>query len=506
MPESAEKPVHPDGDRSGALGRARSGAEVRHLAEDRSRRGGRVLSPRSRTFRALVEGTTHMVVLIDADANVVYISPSVRILLGYDPEELTGRSLVDIVHPDDLEAAAEGMAYESAHPGGTALEAPDMAIPHEYRCRRADGSWTTVEVLGNNQLDDPDVGGILIVARDITDRRLTDEAVDLMVHSAPLARVLRSVVGIIEKQIRGLAVSVRVEAPLEDAFGLPRRDPLLVSTLPAVLAGKPATDGPTPWETALDTGQPVVVTDVAAADVDISPTVRAVAAQLGYRACWALPVTGADGERTMGCVVAWSVDPEEPRAGFWVALRRALRLASLAITRSRTEDRLRWAATHDPLTGVLNRAAFVERLEKVLRGHPAPARHAVLFVDLDHFKPVNDEHGHVVGDGVLIVVARRIEAALRQGDTVSRVGGDEFCILCADVDQRSAEAVADRIVAAIREPMVVDGIPAQVGASVGMAIGSGPKDTATGLVRRADSALYDVKESGRGGWREHRSA
>ncbi len=447
-----------------------------------------------------------MVVLIDGDANVIYISPSVRILLGYDPADLIGGSLVDIVHPDDLEAAAEGMAYESAHPGGTMLEAGDMAIPHEYRVRRADGSWTTVEVLGNNQLDDPDVGGILVVARDITDRRLTDEAVELLAHSAPLARVLRSVVGIIEKQIRGLAVSVRVEAIGGDALATPRCEPLLVSTLPPVLAGAPAADGSAPWDLALRSGQPVIASDLDSDDHEISPTVREAARQLGFRACWALPVPAADGGPPTGCIVAWSVDPGEPLIGYWVALRRALRLASLAITRSRTEDRLRWAATHDPLTGVLNRAAFVERLEKVIDARPAPARHAVIFVDLDHFKPINDRYGHVVGDGVLIVVARRIEAALRQGDTVSRVGGDEFCILCAEVDQTAAEAVANRIVAAVREPMVVDGRAVRVGASAGMAIGSGPDDTATVLIRRADAALYEVKETGRGGWHEHRSA
>jgi len=505
MPDSADKPGRPGTDRRGGRSRERSGGAGRGTGE-RARRSGRVLSPRSRTFRALVEGTTHMVVLIDADATVIYVSPSVRILLGYEPKDLIGRSLIDIVHPDDLDAAAEGMAYEAAHPGRTELEAGDMAIPHEYRVLRADGSWTTVEVLGNNQLDDPDVAGILIVARDITDRCLTDETVDLLSNSAPLSRVLRSVAGIIERQIRGLSVGIRVEVPDGGTLLAPRGEPLLVSTLPGVLAGQPAADGPTPWELALETGEPVVAADVAADDSQIAPSVRAAAAQLGLRACWALPVPDVDGDAPIGCIVAWSTEPGEPLIGYWVALRRALRLASLAITRSRTEDRLRWAATHDPLTGVLNRAAFVERVEKVLRRHPAPVRHAVMFVDLDHFKPVNDRHGHVVGDGVLIVVARRIEAVLRQGDTVSRVGGDEFCVLCADVDQPTAEAVAARIVAAIGEPMVVDGVQAQVGASAGLAIGSGPDDTAASLLRRADSALYDVKETGRGRWQEHRSA
>lgn len=508
MSDTVKKAGQTGGDGRGGRSRGRSDAGGPRPAGDERRRGGRALSPRSRTFRALTEGTTHMAVLIDAAATVIYISPSVRILLGYEPEQLIGTSLIDIVHPDDLAAAAEGMAYEVAHPGGRALEAGDMAIPHEYRARRSDGSWTTLEILGNNQLDDPDVGGILIVARDITDHRLTDETVELLARGAPLARVLRSVAGIIERQIRGLSVSVRVEALGDDGLTASRAEPLLVSSLPPVLAGRNATDGPTPWALALQTGDPVVAPDVADEDSEISPTVRAAARHLGYRACWALPVSGPGpgDDAPIGCIIAWSSEPGEPLIGYWVALRRTIRLSMLAITRSRTEDRLLWAATHDPLTGVLNRSAFVERLEKVLLARPGPTRHAVLFVDLDRFKPVNDQHGHVIGDGVLIVVARRIEAALREGDTVSRVGGDEFCILCADIDRRAAEAVADRILVAVAEPMVVDGVEVQVGASVGMAIGSGPEDSATGLVRRADAALYEVKETGRGRWHEHRSA
>ncbi len=465
-----------------------------------------LLPPRERAFYALVEGTTHMVVLVDAAVNVVYASPSVGVLLGYEPEHLRGRNLIDLIHPDDLEAAAEGIEIEVANPGSARLGGDDMNVPHEYRVRRGDGVWIPVEVLANNMLGDPKAAGILIVARDVSDRRLADDIVDLLAHSAPLDRVLGSVADLLEKQIQGLAVAVRVEALADDGIVAVRSDPGPATPLPDVLAGLDVSDGPTPWEQALRTREAVFLADVTAPGTDAAPSVRDAAARLGYRGCWALPVTGADGEDPTGCLVAWSVEPREPLAGYMVALRRATRLSSLAITRSRTEERLRFAATHDPLTGVLNRRAFVERLEDVLRSNPAPVRHAVLFLDLDHFKPVNDGYGHVVGDDVLNVVARRIESALREGDTVSRVGGDEFCVLCADVDRRSAAAVADRIISAIARPIVVDGIEVALGASVGMAIGSAPAETATSLLRRADAALYEVKENGRGDWRMDRSA
>jgi diguanylate cyclase (GGDEF)-like protein len=172
-----------------------------------------------------------------------------------------------------------------------------------------------------------------------------------------------------------------------------------------------------------------------------------------------------------------------------------------AIERRRTEERTQHEALHDPLTGLPNRNLFLDRLQHALS---VAARRetsiAVLFLDLDQFKLVNDSLGHAAGDELLAAVAPRIEQALRPGDTVARFGGDEFAVLAEDVgNERGATRIAERIAEALARPFILREREHFVSASVGIAIGCG-KEGPEGLIRDADSALYRAKEHGRGGY------
>jgi diguanylate cyclase (GGDEF)-like protein len=163
------------------------------------------------------------------------------------------------------------------------------------------------------------------------------------------------------------------------------------------------------------------------------------------------------------------------------------------------QDELVYAATHDSLSGLLNRAAFDAAVGHALSG--ADRREttvAVLFIDLDGFKSVNDSFGHGVGDAVLVSASDRLTAILRPNDTVARLGGDEFVILCEDVHRMDdALIVARRVVETMAQPFVVDGAPIQVAASVGVAL-AGEAATTSALVQRADHAMYDAKQRGPG--------
>ena len=172
-----------------------------------------------------------------------------------------------------------------------------------------------------------------------------------------------------------------------------------------------------------------------------------------------------------------------------------------AIERRRTEEQTQHEALHDPLTGLPNRNLFLDRLQHTLS---VAARRetpiAVLFLDLDQFKLVNDSLGHAAGDELLAAVAPRIEEALRPGDTVARFGGDEFAVLAEDVgNERGATRVAERIAEALARPFILREREHFVSASVGIAIGEG-KEAPEALIRDADSALYRAKEHGRGGY------
>jgi len=159
------------------------------------------------------------------------------------------------------------------------------------------------------------------------------------------------------------------------------------------------------------------------------------------------------------------------------------------------------AALHDTLTGLPNRQLLTDRLEQALRRSARTAQPvAVLFLDLDRFKLINDSQGHAAGDDVLVTVAERVGETVRAGDTVARFGGDEFVVLCegADLDARVA-GLAERINAALCAPFVVQGGEFFLSASIGIALGTGRDATADGLLRDADAAMYRAKERGRAG-------
>jgi diguanylate cyclase (GGDEF)-like protein/PAS domain S-box-containing protein len=166
--------------------------------------------------------------------------------------------------------------------------------------------------------------------------------------------------------------------------------------------------------------------------------------------------------------------------------------------RRELEGKLAWQAFHDPMTGLANRVLFTERLTHALtRRERGPVDIGVLFIDLDHFKIINDTLGHSAGDELLRQAARRIESEVRSADTVARLGGDEFAVLLEDSDAESCRATADRLLAQLTRAFSIEGREALVGASIGVT-DAGLDTTLEALVRDADVAMYVAKAEGRG--------
>jgi diguanylate cyclase (GGDEF)-like protein/PAS domain S-box-containing protein len=180
----------------------------------------------------------------------------------------------------------------------------------------------------------------------------------------------------------------------------------------------------------------------------------------------------------------------------------ALRMvcAVLDVTeRKEAERELEWRALHDPLTHLPNRTLLMDRLAQALR---AADRHAetpgVLFLDIDRFKSVNDELGHEAGDELLIVTGRRLREALRAGDTLARVGGDEFVAVCEDVStEEELMANGERMRRRFADPFEIGGEPRKVSASIGVALAGSPDEDPGRLIQRADRAMYAAKQHGR---------
>jgi diguanylate cyclase (GGDEF)-like protein/PAS domain S-box-containing protein len=166
----------------------------------------------------------------------------------------------------------------------------------------------------------------------------------------------------------------------------------------------------------------------------------------------------------------------------------------------RLESKLIHDALHDPLTGLANRVLLRDHLERALaRQGRAPGRVALLFVDLDDFKRVNDSYGHAAGDQILCRVAERLIGAVRESDVVGRQSGDEFAVLLDHViADEEAVAAAERILRELRRPFQLGGRSVVVGGSIGVAVSSGPDVTAEDLLIQADAAMYAAKAAGKG--------
>jgi diguanylate cyclase (GGDEF)-like protein/PAS domain S-box-containing protein len=170
-----------------------------------------------------------------------------------------------------------------------------------------------------------------------------------------------------------------------------------------------------------------------------------------------------------------------------------------AIRSRDVQEQIRHDSLHDGLTGLPNRTLFLDRVGHALaRNNRHPQLLAVFFIDLDHFKLVNDSLGHEAGDELLGLVAPRLESAIRPGDTLARLGGDEFAMLCEQLPSEvSATRIANQLTSALEEPIVLAGRDHVVSASIGIALGT-PESSAADLLRDADAAMYNAKQAGRG--------
>ena len=175
--------------------------------------------------------------------------------------------------------------------------------------------------------------------------------------------------------------------------------------------------------------------------------------------------------------------------------------------RKRTEETIRKLAYHDALTELPNRALFADRLNQAIaQADRKQSKLAVMLLDLDHFKNVNDTLGHSMGDQLLISVGKRLTEILRQEDTISRIGGDEFCLLLPEVDRvQDAATIAQKVLKAFHKPFVLDVHDLTITTSIGVAMYPDDGEAVKTLLKNADVALYQAKQKGRDNFQRYAS-
>lgn len=436
-------------------------------------------------YEALFNNDSDAIVISDADSGrILDANHRASSLLGYEHSELVGMQRSEL-HPPVRRREAES-AFMARR------QWPD-ATPFRQYVHHADGEIIPVEISATVVSDDAH-GRRLIqcILRDITEREQAERMsadrariLESIARRAPLAQIL----GQIARMLEHLGVARRARILMTDGDGHLRTGPGFptlgsASSLPASTetgAGREESGVSLPPDIARQLGIP-----------DRAGETRAVPLHDGNASMLGLLIMQAPcGTRRVGSMRSSIVS-------------EASRLAAIAIEQQHLADRLAWQAGHDDLTELPNRTLLMDRLGQAMArasryGHSM----AVMLLDLDTFKTVNDSLGHDAGDRLLRIVADRLFACLRNEDTVARLGGDEFVVVLPTAGPDDASDVAGKILRHISEPTELDGTPVRTSASIGMSIYPRDCRSPQELLQCADAAMYTAKKAGRDQYRFH---
>lgn len=416
-------------------------------------------------------------------AHLMYVSESLASMLGWKPNELLGRSPELLISPSTPAAQLSAVAA-IVEDGKQAIVRLDL--------RHADGSDIPVQA---SFLLVPSLPGqaphfLALYRLAAADRRRTpdvlvdpSEMLDSLAYGRDLADVVHHVADRIVGQVPGSDVWV----VLSETGGA--IEPVVTGRLSADIV----TDTARLFTESSEEVEPRRVDD-------FPGELRLALAEAQVHAVWACTLRGA-GSPLRGMILVAHRDRSVPHPAEQLMLRQLGRVLTVAIDRSRAEATLAHQALHDPLTQLPNRALILDRLaQAVARLGRDNSRLAVLLVDLDRFKEVNATRGPEIGDAALIEVARRLRRSVRLGDTVGRIGGDQFLVLCVAMNGESdASAMARRAIAGIAEPLETStGEALPLSASIGVVLVDRSGSSPASIINSAEAALAKATEQGRG--------
>ena len=428
----------------------------------------------------LLRGSSDLILVTDRAGRIAYASPSVERILGRSVDEVAGRLLTSLVHPDDLLVDPA----PSAHIGRVLGTGPGRQ--RVLRLRSADGTWCRLRL---ERSGSEELGGhlVLLTGRELQGERdaatlLTDQTVLLerIARGAPVRESLLAVANLAARRLGDAEVVIGYADGASYLSESPTVDDELIAVLERTGISRPPLAPPT--------GIPELVRT----NVGWDSVVKTATGGRCARA-FVADLTGSEGLVGRLVLLRHRDDDLSPEEEELVAL--AGDLATIAVDRHHLQSRLAHGALHDELTGLPNRRLLLARLRDSFQDEGVQA--GLLFVDIDRFKLINDSLGHDAGDQLLQEVSYRFRRALRPADLIARVGGDEFVVLCPDLDGVDAvAALAARLTDALAAPIDLPGGRVVVSASIGVVHATGPADPSE-LLQDADLAMYDAKERGR---------
>lgn len=411
-------------------------------------------------YRLLVENQADLVVSFDPQLKLNFVSDNYCRVFNRSREELLSGSFVPLIHPDDQSAVRDSLRE---------VFSPPYETSHEERAMTRDG-WRWFHWSDRARLDDKgEVREIIAVGRDIHARKMAEQ--DL----AEAIRKLEQHAVVFDNALEAILITdaERKILSVNPAFcritGYSAEE--VLGKTPAILSSKQHDER----------------------------FFQQIFTELKQHGSWQGEILN---RRKDGAIFpAWeTITCVAEDHGRGDCTDRYVAIFSDISARKLEEERIRWLAHHDALTELPNRVLFEERCEHALpRARRSNSRLAILFIDLDRFKPVNDSLGHSVGDKLLQRLAGRLSEVVRQEDTVARIGGDEFAILLEEVTAlQDVEFVAEKLLTELSRPVDIGEHTIQVGGSVGIALFPDTAESLAALIAKADTAMYQAKQAGRG--------
>ncbi|MFH1300731.1 MAG: EAL domain-containing protein, partial [Planctomycetota bacterium] len=447
-------------------------------------------------FRTALDCSADAIFLVDRDRmQFIDMNATACASVGYSREELLTMGPGDIktnMTSDELALRFDKVISSQQETKGVI----------ETIHRRKDGTEFPVEILFQVLDSTADQPILIETVRDITDRkragRLRDdqnEIINQIYSGNSLPSVLTLLCHIVEEQVSEIRCSVLLideETGRLQVVAAPSLSEKLQCGLNSLQIDPCA--GTNPASTSF---RETVIVNNCASD-SLWQEFHDLTLGEGLWAYWSQLIISSEG-KVLGAFFMLCKEPRGPLTDEVTLLESSAQMAGVAIERKQWEQKLRHDALHDPLTDLPNRALFVKQLELTFQRYKRnyDSSYAVLFLDLDRFKAINDSLGHLAGDNLLIQTAQRLQKAIRKTDIVARLGGDEFAVLAeyvSDVDE--VIQIAERIHDVLRQPFILESVEVFTSTSIGIAVSTPEHYIADDILRDADTAMYRAKSQG----------